>query len=581
MNYLEAFPIPTHLLPPSLRALLSPVGLDPLEHVEVSAMRQSDDDDVGSETLHLLMALVPEEDVEKLGVLNEAGDGVVAQSVPRLAKKGDSKEVVPSVSGYDYVVASWGDGSFYTYSLAEKVWMTLGLTPRCLGNDQQRLVYDDLGLPEFGLADGEISAEFHWSASRPVSWHMSNEYLRKYLWMRGAIGVRVFYYRTLLVDRPEIRGLMGGQSHASIDAAGKWCDLDIQEAEGGLLLQMWASVAAVSCELCPEQSAEGLVWPGIDGPMTRDRANATLHGGVVHLDDRFLERYEQSVFYDSTPSRRGDSNPSYRGQWSFTDCKRVGRNLVRVSIRELYKPKPDREIVHAHKFVVDPALVAGRDLNEEHIVSKTQRFVEQLVLLDEGLLGLAHAVGVNVESNTLFGISRRELDANGWMSYPQLGRLAQVVPLDLAQGAFLSRCKSLHEIWQRIPKGFLRSLLRRAGCPGEALKDLGSLKLLQGLLNIFEELDAHQENADALVSKDEPEGWQRDNQRMAPLFLNNDLRIADAHETLGGALQALQAMGFDIASLNQGYGRAIDFVFDAVTRAFAALNEPLHRVLRR
>jgi hypothetical protein len=127
----------------------------------------------------------------------------------------------------------------------------------------------------------------------------------------------------------------------------------------------------------------------------------------------------------------------------------------------------------------------------------------------------------------------------------------------------------------------LRSLLRRAGCPGEALKDLGSLKLLQGLLNIFEELDAHQENADALVSKDEPEGWQRDNQRMAPLFLNNDLRIADAHETLGGALQALQAMGFDIASLNQGYGRAIDFVFDAVTRAFAALNEPLHRVLRR
>jgi len=68
---------------------------------------------------------------------------------------------------------------------------------------------------------------------------------------------------------------------------------------------------------------------------------------------------------------------------------------------------------------------------------------------------------------------------------------------------------------------------------------------------------------------------------MAPLFLNNDLRIADAHETLGDALQVLQAMGFDVASLNQGYGHALDFVFDAVIQAFAALNEPLHRVLRR
>jgi hypothetical protein len=88
--------------------------------------------------------------------------------------------------------------------------------------------------------------------------------------------------------------------------------------------------------------------------MTHARANAQLHGGIIYLDDRFLERYEQSAFYDTTPNRSGSTNPSYHGQWAFSDCERVGRNLIRVPIRELYKPKPDREIVHAHRFILEP-----------------------------------------------------------------------------------------------------------------------------------------------------------------------------------------------------------------------------------
>jgi hypothetical protein len=425
IDYLEEFPIPARLLPATLRALLTPVSLDPLTRVDVGAMREDADDAVGAETLHLLMAVVPEADVEELEVLSEAGDGVVAHSVPVLGKKGTNAEFVPSVSGFDYVVASWGDGSFYTFSLAEKVWMTLGLTPRCLGNDQQRLVYDDLGLPEFGVVEGEVSAEYHWGASRPVNWRMSNEYLRKYLWMRGAAGVRVFYYRTVLPEALEIRALMNGKSYASIAVDAKWCDVDIQADDDGLLLQVWASVAAVSCELCPEQTAEVLEWPEIEGAMTHARADAMLHGGAVHLDDRFLERYEQSAFYKSTPDRWGNTNPSYRGQWGFTDIRRIGRNLLRVPIRELYKPKPDREIVHAHKFVVGGGQVAERDLNEEHIVSKVQRLVEQLVLLDEGLMRLAQSAKVPFEGDTLIGITRAELQANGWLHYDKLARLGK------------------------------------------------------------------------------------------------------------------------------------------------------------
>lgn len=101
------------------------------------------------------MAVVPDDGQHSIPILH-SDQGQVAHSTPVLRGKGSERDFAPSVSGNDYIVASWGSGAFYTYHLAEKVWMALGLTPRCLGNEQQRLVYDDLELPEFGVAEGEI-----------------------------------------------------------------------------------------------------------------------------------------------------------------------------------------------------------------------------------------------------------------------------------------------------------------------------------------------------------------------------------------------------------------------------------------
>ena len=141
--------------------------------------------------------------------------------------------------------------------------MALGLSPRCLGNQHQRLIYDDLGVPEFAVAEGEVAREYHFTASRNVTWRMSNTYLRKYLWMRGARGVRTFFYQAKLPDVVEIRQLMGGKSHVDIKADTGWYKVDIREDDGGLLLQVWASVDAVSCDLCPERTADNIIWPGV------------------------------------------------------------------------------------------------------------------------------------------------------------------------------------------------------------------------------------------------------------------------------------------------------------------------------
>jgi hypothetical protein len=247
----------------------------------------------------------------------------------------------------------------------------------------------------------------------------------------------------------------------------------------------------------------------------------------------------------------------------------------------LYKPKPEQEILHAHSFALDPALAAQFDPNEEHIAAKTQRFVAAILALGDNLSKLGAIVGENKSTEELVGFSAIEIRDNGWLHYPKLSRLAQVAPLSMSEQDFLGRCKSLHEIWQKIPNGFLKRILQAAGCPKGEIDKLGSVKLLQAILNVAERLDAQDENANAFNSADVPEGWNEPNERLAALFVGYDLRIADAHETFALALPRLQDLGFDTASLQQGYGRAIDFVMDKVIEAFENISEPLNRILAR
>lgn len=583
-NYLESFPIPVHVLPSRLRELLEPVSLSPNQRVEVACKFEFDQHGTQSEHLHLQMAVVPGADEGPIKFLDESNLGVVEFSVPFGDKYGCSTNFSPSISGYDYIIAAWGNGSFYTFNLAEKVWMLLGLSPRSVGNNQQRLIYDDLRLPEFGVAEGEVSSKYHWNLKRNVCWRMSNEYLRRYLWIRGARGVRVFYYKAQLDDIPEIRSLMDGDSHLVRKPTGEvpWYNLDICEHNDGLQIEVWASVEALMPELCTEQSADGIIWPGDVEPMTRERANSYIFTHPVYLDDRFLIKYEQSKFYDSTPYRKNGnwySSPSYNGQWSFTDCRRVGRNLIKVPIRELYKPKPDREILHAKLFAVDLADLSHLDLSEEHIVSKVHRLLNAFLNLGDCLSELGSNFEFQKLAYDLTGFNRNELLANGWLTYHKLSRLAQVAPLDMTQQEFLARCKSLHEVLERLPNGYLKKLLTEAGIPKSAVGDLGSLKLLQAILNIVENLNANEETVDAFKSNREPHAWSERNEVMTPLFLNYDLRIADAHEAMEDCLATLQKLGFDIANVNAGYGKALDFVIDSVINSLNNLSKAIEKLI--
>lgn len=582
-NYIDAFPLPPEVIPDQLRRLLIPVGSDPREEVEIARFYESPNKPVDDEHLYLQMAVVQDDSHEPLAYFKETATGVVAHSVP-VDESGAFDTFNPSISGHDYMVASWGTGSFYTFNLAEKVWMTLGLSPRCIGNDHQRMIYDDLALPEVGVAGGEISSEYYWKSSRNIKWSMRNDYFRKYLWLRSARAVRSIYYRARLPEHPSVRGLMGSQSHVLLkpETGPVWYELDLRMHLGHLLMQVWLCVEAAGPELCPQPSADGLTWPSTTGPTTHYMANSLISGGEVYLDDGFLDRYEQSAFYDAVPGRLDGvwhCSPSYKGQWAFSECVRVGRNLISVPMRQLYNAIPDREIFRAYEYALDPDAISHLDLTAEHIVSKTQRLLDQILMLGDNMSALAQSVGIHEDPEQLTGFSRKKLRANGWNDYPNLSKLAQVAPLAMTQQAFLSRCKQIHEILQNVPNGTVKKLLEKAGCPKKDVQPLALLKCLQALLNVLQRLNADQESLESFASSAVPGGWSANNPIMAPLFLNYDLRIADAHDTVGKCIGTLQVMGFDTAHLNDGYGLALDFVMDGVIDSIAQLNAQLTRLI--
>ena len=586
IDYIDEFPLPMSCVPLTLKLLLSQESVDiPDSRINVTTQFEKNQYKNGYEHLHMLMACVPEKDIQSLKVLPESAEGTVKSSTPICDEVGGIYPIKITVSGYDYIVASWGDGSRYSYNLAEKVWMTLGLSPRVIGNDEQKIIYDDLSLPIIGVSEGDVASEFEFNLKRDVYWTMRNDYLRKYLWMTGCYGVRVFFYEAYIDDSSEVRQLINGNNHYNEIIGNGWGELDIREVDGKILLQLWASVVAVSPVLCSEQDIYSLIWPGDSQPITRNQVRDIRSNKYAYLDDRFLEKYEKNKVFSAVPFKvhNGFSScPSYKGQWGFRDCKRVGRNIIKVPFYELYRGIPDQEVYHAHQYAISEEEFVARDSSEEHIVSKVDRLLLQLIDLSENLSKLVKATNGEIMPPTEFSeFERRLYDEEGFRNFPIIQRMAQVTPLDMYQQDFLSRCKTLNEIIVRLKVGTLKRVLRALGARKDEVANLKGLKVLQAILNILEYLNEQLEDKDALAGSANMVEWKNENPTIAPLFVNNDLRNSESHESIEDAINFLERIGFDTSTVNSGYGKALDFLLDGVINSIESINRNITDVLNR
>ena len=586
IDYINEFPLPMSCVPLTLKSLLSQESVDISDSkINVTTRFEKNQYRNGYEHLQMLMACIPEKDIQSLKVLPESAEGTVKSSTPICDEVGGIYPIQTNVSGYDYIVASWGDGARYSYNLAEKVWMTLGLSPRVIGNDEQKIIYDDLSLPIIGVSEGDVASEFEFNLKRDVYWTMRNDYLRKYLWMTGCYGVRVFFYEAYLDDSAEVQQLLNGDSYYNRVIGNGWGELDIREVDGKLLLQLWASAVAISPVLCNEQDIYSLIWPGDSQPITRKQVRDIRSNKYAYLDDRFLEKYEKNKVFNAVPFKvdsNFSSSPSYKGQWAFRDCKRVGRNIIKVPFYELYRGIPDQEVYHAHQYAVSEEEFIARDSAEEHIVSKVDRLLLQLIELSESLPKLVKATNGEIILAIQFSeFDRGSYHNEGFGEFPIIQRMAQIVPLDMYQQDFLSRCKTLNEIIVRLKVGTLKRVLRTLGASKNDVADLQGLKLLQGILNILEHLNEQLEDESALADSAKMIDWKKINPTMAPLFVNNELRNAESHESIEEAIQVLEKLGLDTSTVSSGYGKALDFLLDGVIDSIKSINRNITDVLNR
>src|SRR5699024_5665180 len=205
-----------------------------------------------------------------------------------------------------------------------------------------------------------------------------NDYLRKYLWMIGCYGVRSFNYEAYIEDSPAVRALLAGQDFYNSTIGNGWADICLRENQGRLLLQVHASVIAVTPDLCAEQDINGFIWPDDIVPLSRIEATSIFNEKYIYVDDRFLEKYEKNKIYDAVPFKidnQYSSCPSYKGKWAFNSCRRIGRNLLRLSLYELYKGVPVQEIQHVNKFAIPESEAIAKGVEGEHIVEKSERLL--------------------------------------------------------------------------------------------------------------------------------------------------------------------------------------------------------------
>jgi hypothetical protein len=247
-------------------------------------------------------------------------------------------------------------------------------------------------------------------------------------------------------------------------------------------------------------------------------------------------------------------------------------------LTDLYKAVPPQEVLHAFGYAISEDVANHFDVEQEHIASKADRLLNELIYLGENLSELSER---NIAPED-FSEFIREIYANkGIEGFTIIQKLSQVVPVEMSEQDFLSRCKTLNEIIVRIKPGPLKELLRSFKCPPKDVKSLGSLKLMQGLANILSNLNHGLENAEALTDSADHIDWKAKNQSMAPLFINYDLRLDDAHETIGESIVKLEALGFDSRSIDAGYGLAFDFILDNVIQTIESINSNAKDILSR
>lgn len=187
----------------------------------------------------------------------------------------------------------------------------------------------------------------------------------------------------------------------------------------------------------------------------------------AYFSDNLLKHFENKKDYTIVPT---SGYIRYKDVWAFRDCTRVKRNYISMPYCKIFEGMDVRTIITLSRFAVSKKEV---DVAEdcENIAAKTVRFKDAFLLLGDNLSKLLSILTAqNILAEDIIRMSKKDLEYEGWYSNERLFKMAKVAPLDMSQDDFLSRCKTVNELFNQIPIGPLKKIALSSGINSDDIK---------------------------------------------------------------------------------------------------------------
>jgi hypothetical protein len=457
--------------------------------------------------------------------------------------------------------------------------MVFGLVPRHIGESQ--ISWDDLHRPVYDVVrTSSVSDHQRPKEHRQRAFvEIRRDYLLEYCRIKHAAAVAFYFEQRWSHDDATLDRALDGRTNEDFHLPGRLLNLQLHRGQANApqrqLAQVWGRriVLPRGERRVIEVDDPALVWPDHAGAMTLQRASREHL--MAYVSDHVLVDYENRPAFRIHPNTGG---VSYRGQWSVSNCHRIGRNHIALELKKLYEGSPSTVIEHWHKYaVLEAHAKADRDANgNTHIATRAEQLVAAFLAVTHTLAELADQLGLSFTQTDIGVYDRADVEYRGWWTIEGLSALANVVPMSVTVGDFLDRSVAVVILLESIQQAPLRNIVLTLGLDRKHVADFKSMKLLAALCQL------------ALLCKDSGHRWPVDashvvvgwnkEQRVPALrrlFAVNQLRQKAAHRT-GADFAAslavdLGAFGIEPGAQAAGWGHAVDALYDGLIEDFRCI----------
>jgi len=535
----------------------------------------------------LFTALVPLEELELVlkavggighGVSFDAGDGSIRAGDGGAPVSGFSIYGPDGSKRFESLVHSWRNHN-KTVLVPDDVFLRqYELVPRILKDGS--MSWDDLDGPVYDVVRvvpvSTYSAPSTHTTARVV---VRRDYLEDYLSRKDCAAVATFWDERFSFDDPEVAALIG-KNGLNLEQPGRemWF-MSMHLDTANQVSQVWGCALLLKPGRRPisDPPEPKLIWPDRREPIRGTGRQISFEPSEsVYVSDEVLMEYEKQSEFVISPE---EGFVSYDGRWSVSYCHRSGRNIIELELRKLYEGAPLDVIKHYNKFAVSEA-VAERDSQingTRHVGIRARDLIQKFLQLADTLSVLCDAAGLSFTQEDVGQLNGAEVAYKGWWTLGNLRALGHVIPMKLQFPDFLGRCTDIFKFLENLRPAPLRQVLIRLGLKKEDIGQFGSVKLLGTVSQLA--LICRQEGLDLIADSGQVCVKWDPTQKVGAferLFALNILRTSDAHTpstaAAGKVSGALEAFKIEEAANRNGWGKAVDEIYDQTTGALEEIN---------